>query len=274
MKPAIKYYHFLAVLIVAIFFTKCVENHVLPNFGKIYLNTNPPGAVIYLNDENTGKVTPDSLTELVSGEYNISLRLPAYNDSSFTVQLDEDQVLNLNVNLDETNPQGLIVLNSDPIGAEIWLNGSQTGNVTPDSVFALLREDHTITLKLAEFIDTTFQVEFDGNSRLEYDIYLIESDPQGEITLTSEPVGANITFNGQSTGRTTPATFSNLERGTYQIQLSLNLYEMAEFEIELLKDQKISRNTDLVIAGSSGSLFINPLNRLILPEFVAITSLI
>ena len=41
------------IIFIAIAFTNKKENHVLPNFGSIFVNSNPVGAEIYLNNENT-----------------------------------------------------------------------------------------------------------------------------------------------------------------------------------------------------------------------------
>jgi hypothetical protein len=62
-----------------------------------------------------------------------------------------------------TNPpaitqQGSIFINSDPNGAEIWLNGQNTGKVTPDSITALDPDNYQVTLKLGSFSDTSFTV--------------------------------------------------------------------------------------------------------------------
>jgi len=54
---------------------------------------------------------------------------------------------------------GNIFVQSTPAGAEIWLDGSNTGNVTPDTLTGLNEASYDITLKLAEFRDTTVTVQ-------------------------------------------------------------------------------------------------------------------
>jgi len=309
--------------------TTCVENHLLPNFGTIFLTSDPIGAEIYLNGKNTGKVTPDSLMELLSGEQIVTLKFTEFSDSTFVIELNENEALNFYITLIESNPDGEIVVTSEPSGAAISVNDINTGEITPatfsnlerglykfkltldlfedisfeinlqkdekvdrnikmiiagtsgsllvssdpsgaqiflddiytekttpDTVKPMAPGNYQIKLSLTGFIDTTFSTTISTGILTSEYIFLKESDPQGEITLTSEPSGAAIIINNDSTGKTTPATFSNLKRGKYSIKLSLNLYEDINFNIELSKDQKVNKNTKMIIAGSSGSLYI------------------
>ena len=51
---------------------------------------------------------------------------------------------------------GSIYLESTPAGAEIWVDGINSGKVTPDSVVNLDEGNRNVTLKLADHNDTTF----------------------------------------------------------------------------------------------------------------------
>ena len=53
---------------------------------------------------------------------------------------------------------GSIFITSNPAGAQIWLDGSNTSQVTPDTIKNVDEGVHNITLKLQEFIDTTFTI--------------------------------------------------------------------------------------------------------------------
>jgi len=152
---------------------------------------------------------------------------------------------------------GSIFVTSDPIGAEIHLDGENTGKVTPDSLVNLLSGDYTITLRMSEFNADSLSIKISDNETVPVDLFLSEENPEGEIQLTSLPSGAMIFLDGANTNLTTPATFSNLERGTYSFSLRLNLYENSNFDVNLEKDETVEKNTRMIIAGSSGNLFIN-----------------
>jgi hypothetical protein len=54
--------------------------------------------------------------------------------------------------------KGNLFLTSNPAGAEIWIDGSNTSQTTPDTVKDLDAAVYTVTLKLTDYNDTTFSV--------------------------------------------------------------------------------------------------------------------
>lgn len=59
-------------------------------------------------------------------------------------------------------PTGSIYLSSIPAGAEIWLDGSNTTKVTPDTIHSVSQGVHTITLSLEDYNDSTFDISVTG----------------------------------------------------------------------------------------------------------------
>lgn len=59
-------------------------------------------------------------------------------------------------------PTGSIYLSSIPAGAEIWLDGSNTTKVTPDTIHNVSQGVHTITLSLEDYNDSTFDISVTG----------------------------------------------------------------------------------------------------------------
>ena len=62
-----------------------------------------------------------------------------------------------------SSSKGSIFLQSTPVGAQIWINGANTGKVTPDTVKDRDSGNVTVTLKLAGYKDTTFTVKVIAN---------------------------------------------------------------------------------------------------------------
>jgi hypothetical protein len=58
--------------------------------------------------------------------------------------------------------QGNIFLSSNPAGAEIWMDGSNTLKTTADTVKNVNEGVHSITLKLEDYRDTTFSISVTG----------------------------------------------------------------------------------------------------------------
>ncbi len=191
------------------------------------------------------------------GIYDISLRLNLYENSNFQIDLEKDKKVERNTNLVIASSAGSLVITSDPVGASIFVDDASTGKVTPSTIRPLSNGEHSVKLSLNEYKDTTFSIQVSQSQAVNADIFLKQQNPKGKITLNSVPQGAAIFMNDTNTGEITPFTFNNLERGTYNFSLRLNLYDNSDFDIELGKDQTIVKNTTLNIASSAGSLFIN-----------------
>ena len=55
--------------------------------GSIFVQSTPLGASIAVGGSSTGKVTPDSVTNLDEGSYNVTLSLTNYKDTTFSASV-------------------------------------------------------------------------------------------------------------------------------------------------------------------------------------------
>lgn len=137
---------FKIILLLLIIFYACQEKEVFQGlppepeevFGKLYIDSNPQGAQIFLDKKNMGLITPDSLEFLLDKEYNITLKLDLFPDSNFTIRPELNATKK--VFIDYTINQGAygeISCNSFPLGANIFLEDSSTGLKTPNTLKSL-----------------------------------------------------------------------------------------------------------------------------------------
>jgi len=59
--------------------------------GDLYIESDPSGADILFNDSRTGKVTPDSLTQIQPGSYAITVRLLGLGEETRIISLSPGQ---------------------------------------------------------------------------------------------------------------------------------------------------------------------------------------
>lgn len=144
-----------------LFLTGCdnKDNPVTPDQGKLVITSTPTQADVYVGGTNSGKKTGDTLT-LPTGTYNITLKKTLFKDTTFTVTIVANQTLTRSVTLTEAS----FTVNSTPAGAKIYLNGVNTGSVTPAGI-RLAVGTNTITLSLAGYADTTFTVPADSANK-------------------------------------------------------------------------------------------------------------
>jgi hypothetical protein len=58
-----------------------------PETGKLYINSTPKGAEIFLNDNRLWKNTPDSLLDIKAGVYSVKLRLIGYPEARVLINV-------------------------------------------------------------------------------------------------------------------------------------------------------------------------------------------
>lgn len=67
--------------------------------GKVFVNSFPAGAQIFIAGNNTGKYTPDTIYNLVPGTYDFLLRKSPYPDTTVLVNVHAGILEQINVNL-------------------------------------------------------------------------------------------------------------------------------------------------------------------------------
>lgn len=97
--------NFLIVLslLVSVMFYSCGEDSTSPEpaaqKGSVYVISTPGGAQIWNGSTNSNKVTPDSLTGLDAGTYQITLKMTGFRDTTVTVSVAAGQKTTVNVKL-------------------------------------------------------------------------------------------------------------------------------------------------------------------------------
>lgn len=87
-----RYYYLFTVILLSLFISACEdEDNPVDGGGargSIYIQTtNATDAQIWVDNTNTGKTTPDSVTNLTVGNHTVTLKLAEYRDTTFTVSV-------------------------------------------------------------------------------------------------------------------------------------------------------------------------------------------
>ena len=145
---------FILLLIIGLTIISCDDNTTDPvaDTGTIYVESDPAGAEIWIDGVNSGVVTPGTV-ETSPGSHTVTLKKDGYADLDITVSVSAGQefVLTAGTTMAQL---GMLIVESEPVGANIWLNGINTGEVTPNN-FAVPDDNHTITLQLTDYADST-----------------------------------------------------------------------------------------------------------------------
>ena len=97
-----------------------------------------------------------------------------------------------------TDAKGNIYITSQPSGAEIWIDNTNTNLVTPDTVEGVTEGLRTVTLKLQDYFDSTFTISVTGDQTsvvgpivLVSDILITLYGPAGPVRIY-ETVGTTV----------------------------------------------------------------------------------
>lgn len=101
-----KYVLLPLVLVLGILIASCSDSTTNPppvqETGSVLINTSPIGASITVDGVSTGKFTPDSVSNLSTGDHSVSLSLTGYRDTTVTVTVVANLLTVKQVNLVST----------------------------------------------------------------------------------------------------------------------------------------------------------------------------
>ena len=122
---------------------------------------------------------------------------------------------------DPIDDNGTITIESDPVGAQIWLDGVNTDEVTPATISAAAGA-HIVTLKKDgyEDLDINAAVSAGQDFLLTAGTTLLQL---GTLAIESEPAGATVVIDGLNTNEVTPHNFS-IGAGNHTIVLQYTNY--------------------------------------------------
>ncbi len=99
--------------------------------ARLEIVSRPPGADILINGQRQGRQTPATVS-VTPGSYRIGLQRPGFAPYEETVKIGADELKKLNVPLAEQRKgNGWIDIKSVPPGADILIDGTNTGQKTP-----------------------------------------------------------------------------------------------------------------------------------------------
>ncbi len=168
----------LTVFLLVLFIFGCgvkqpVENNEQQKTGKIFVSSRPDSALIFLDGQNTFRWTPDTLKNVPVGLHIIKVQKSGYEalTDSIPIQLKADSVASVSFTLKKLVYLGQLAINSQPAGAEIFINGQSTGHYAPDTL-QLSPGTYTVRLKKNGFQPIEIEANVENDQTTEIDTTL------------------------------------------------------------------------------------------------------
>ena len=192
--------------------------------------SNPPGAAVFIDNVIKGK-TPLSLTDTSIGNHQITIMLDGYEEYTRNIIVEAATPFSIAAVLTRIVPQpttqpppnGSIAITSIPSGAEIYIDGRQSG--TAPLIFPEVQPgNHQVTLSSKGYDDWSYIVSVGSGRMSAINAELVATKViTGLLAVITEPPGAEIYIDGDFKG-VSPVTIPGLSSGTHMVLLTLQDY--------------------------------------------------
>ncbi len=200
---------------------KKIRFELEPRFGELKITSEPVGAEIYIDGEPTGAKTPYSLIKK-SGNYKISLLKKGYLNYETQVKVEDGDLKEVRGFMKANH--GSITVSSKPSGAMIYLDGINTGLLTPATIKEAQVGLHEVSVVADKYYESKkkAEVKLGKNSTLEF----ILEDRKGLLKITAEivdldqgtPTNAKVYLNDELQDEETPFK-KKITIGKYKLEL-------------------------------------------------------
>lgn len=207
---------------------------LIPAFGTLHLQSNPPGALISIDGRATGKRTPASIAELPSGSHTVLLQLEMHEPRLAYAEIHDGKTTELV--LDLLGEFGTIGIVARP-EAEIWLDGKKIGTAHYSGRMAPGR--YEAEARKAGFYGKKeiIYIEKGRESSLVMDLEPIT----GSLAIITDVADQPVWLDGTLAGRT-PVMLGELQIGWYHvgigredkvIAVEIRERELSKLELEM-----------------------------------------
>jgi len=233
--------------------------------GDLKITSTPDGAAIQIDGRSDPSMsTPYTALRLAPGPHDITLIKSGYVDEKRVVSVTAGNTGFVSATLQKAAvPTAAVTFNSDPGGAEIWVDGKSIGRVTPAQA-VVVAGPHRFLLRKPGYEDSNNDVTLVAGQPFSLSNNLKSLTPATggtfskfkkifgasgaedgvNLTVSSTPPGAAISVNGKDLGQQTPFTLP-LAPGKYEIALTLAGHQTVRKSVKIEKNKPAEINEAL-----------------------------
>ena len=225
--------------------------------AQIAVDSSPQGAQIQVDGRaDPVWVTPFTLTGLAAGQHMVTVTKSGYSTDarSLSVSSGSKSVLSIHLN----SLPGAIAVTSDPAGASVWIDGRDSGRITPTQI-TLDKGFHNVQVRKAGYLDETTTADGQPGTTLTFGPHLralgstdeIRSvnkikklwggnetqSGMGSVAVRTNPKGAQISVNQRVIDHLSPTEFL-LNPGNYIVEITASGYQPVRRVISVDKSSK------------------------------------
>ncbi|MBZ0108269.1 MAG: PEGA domain-containing protein, partial [Candidatus Scalindua rubra] len=202
-----------------------------PVTGTARFESEPTGALIFLDDENVGS-TPKVMTGINTGKHKVEFRLEGYSSYLQMIKIKAGRESAFTATLQIK--RGSLMVISNPPNATIYIQGRKLGK-TPKTISELVPGNYAVEVKLDEY--RTWSESVDVEPDKETTLKAVLQAKPGSISIKSEPSDAKILIDGNEAG-TTPKTINEIESGLHVVKVIVEGYDVWSENVEVKPDKE------------------------------------
>ncbi|HKW74832.1 MAG TPA: serine/threonine-protein kinase [Terriglobales bacterium] len=213
-----------------------------PSQGQLSVGSLPIGATVEIEGQRGQWQTPQTIGPLAPGKYKVTISKPGFSSETRMVQVAAGGRTPVDVTL--TAAKGWITVGGSPSGAAIFIDGKNTGKITPAQLM-LDPATHNVMLRKAGYLEASTDLKLAAGQAISYSPSLMvagrtdnirivsggrmfggkpAADGMARIEIKSEPKGAQVVVNGTPLQKTTPVEIQ-VDSGSYDITLQKDGYK-------------------------------------------------
>ena len=212
--------------------------------GQLTVSSNPAGAQVLVDGHhNPSWVTPFDMTGLAPGEHLVGINKLGYAAETRTIQVASGSKSFLEIQLAAVGATASV--SSVPPGAQVYMDGKDTGRITPAMVPVDRFGSHTFLVRKQGYLDETATAAVQAGQTFQFapvlhalgntdDIKMVgkfkkmfgggETAGMGIVSVKTQPKGAQIAINRRILDKGSPVEFY-LNPGSYVIDITVSGYK-------------------------------------------------
>jgi hypothetical protein len=206
------------------------------------VDSNPQGAQIQIDGKSDPSwITPYTLSGLDPGQHNITVSKAGYSSDSRSVEVTSGTKSFVVTHLSQL--MATLAVTSTPPGANVYVDGKDTGKMTPAQV-SVDKGQHTVLVRKQGYLDETTSSQFVLAQTVNFsatlralgnvdDIKTVgkmhklfggkEAQAMGTVSVRTQPKGAQVAVNQHVLDKMSPLEFS-VDPGNYVVDITLTGY--------------------------------------------------
>jgi eukaryotic-like serine/threonine-protein kinase len=210
--------------------------------GQMAIDSTPQGAQVQIDGKTDPSwVTPFALPGLAAGLHTVTVSKAGYSTDTRTVDVASGNKAFVMSHLAQL--MATLAVSSSPAGANVYVDGKDTGKLTPAQV-SVDKGQHTLLVRKSGYLDETTSAQFNLGQTTNYaptlrllgnvdDIKTVgkmnklfggrEAQGMGTVSIKTQPKGAQVAVNQHMLDKDTPVNFV-LDPGNYIVDITLSGY--------------------------------------------------